>query len=252
MAYCTVADIRNAGLTNHTASDAAVLDAIELCTSLIDLATHQWFEPRMSDFYVDGNDSDTLHLNVPIITLDHLYANHDYENIVEPVYYRVYNNIGGVCDDRRNPRIKFIGYGGRGNIFLGPDGGTGRFRKGRQNQRLVGTFGYVEADGSTPRPIKRAITKLVIQKIAQPLYVDVNNPDPPIQPALPPIYSNGAVTDEWTDWHRIRRESSAGTFLPRRPSAMSELIDDAEVRGILTRYRSPLFVAATSSYGYRL
>lgn len=247
MTYITVADIRTAGMSIATADDATVMNAILTWQPIIERITRQFFEPKTCDFYLDGNDSDTLHLPFPVISLSSLYVNND-SNACDVSYYRVYNGRGVPNDDRRNPRIAISSGDGASRDIYTASHGSHYFRKGKQNQRLVGVFGFTEADGSTPLAIKRALTKLVIIKLAQPLYIDGNNPQ--IAPALPPAYSSGIITDEWTDWHRIKREGYNQT-LPKRADGMSEIIEDPEIRGLLKLYRAPLSIATPANFGWK-
>jgi hypothetical protein len=245
MSYITVADIRAAGLSSVSVDDATVTAAIALWQNIIEDYCGQWFESRAGDFTLDGTDSDTLHLDFPIITVTALYANNN-DVAVDPSYYRVYNGCQRPNDDRRNPRIKFVSPDdGYSSIYTAPDGWC-RFRKGRQNQRIVGTFGFTEYDGSTPLPIKRALTKLTIQKLATPIYTDINNPSPSAPMALPPLTNSGVVTDEWTDWHRLKFQDINAT-LPKRADGMTDVIADPEVRGILKLYRRPLSMSAPAN-----
>jgi hypothetical protein len=243
----TVEDVRNAGLSEASLSDEAVQAGIDTWQPVVERYCRQWFDPRAGDFYLDGNDSDTLFLPFPIISLSALYANGSAEPI-ESTYYRVYSGKSAPNDDRRNPRVAFNSASGyNGDIFTASYGST-RFRRGRQNQRLVGVFGFVEEDGSTPAPIKHALTKLVIQKLTQPMYVDPNGTTPP--PAPPPTYSSGQITDEWTDWHRIKRESH-NQALPKRADGMSDTIEDPEIRGILKMYRAPLAMGSPAGFSWK-
>ena len=239
MAYITVAEVRAAGL--NSLPDQRIQDAIDLWQEVIERYCRQWFEPRSGDFFIDGNNSNTLFLPFPVISLQALYVNG--QNLAYDVnHYQVYSSRGLVNDDRRNPRI-VLSSGSR-NIFAGSEGG--RFLAGSQNQRVVGTFGFVEPNGEAPLGVKRALTKLVITKVTQPLYVDPNQPGEDATIALPPTYSSGIITDEWTDWHRIKRESIHQT-LPKRADGMTDVIEDPEVRGLLKLYRSPIALAASST-----
>lgn len=244
MPYITVDDVRAAGYT--AGDDADVTAAILVWQEAIERFTRQWFESRELDITVDGTDSDTLHFPIPIIAVTALHLNDGVEPLHASVY-RVYNGRS-FPDDRKNPRIKLRSLHDHADIYTAPIiSGQIKFLKGRQNQRVVGTFGYTEADGSTPALIKRALTKLVIRKLATPMYIDPSV----IPPTPPPLLTSGIVTEEWTDGHRLKYADSL-TSKPRRPDGMSEIIDDAEIRGILKMYRAPIGMAtpANPSYGH--
>lgn len=241
-AYITLADVRAAGVTVGTASDAAVNAAIALWQQVIERYCRQWFDERPADFRVDGTDSDTIHLGIPIITLSALYINDD-TSPLDPTLYRIYTRREMPDDDRWNPRIKIRSLNDFADIYTAPIGNVQKFRKGRQNQRLVGTFGFTEADGSTPAAIKRALLKLVIQKVTTPLYVDPAGPPPPAPP--PPIMS-GIVAEEQTDGHMIRY-ANVFDVAPRRADNMMDVIQDPEIRGLLKLYRAPIAMAAPAN-----
>jgi hypothetical protein len=245
MTYIVLSDIRAAGLPDIVADDDAVNAAILLWQEVIDRYTRQWFEPREVDFKCDGTDSDALHFAIPLITVSALYIN-DEANPLDPMYYKVYNARSGPEDDRRNPRIKIRALNDFADIYTAPLAPSlMKFRKGRQNQRVVGTMGFTEADGSTPAAIKRALTKLVIQKLTTPIYIAPGV----VPPAPPPIITSGVVTEEWTDGHKIKYADTQQTT-PRRPDNMSDVISDPEVRGLLKLYRAPIGLAAPAHPSY--
>jgi hypothetical protein len=243
--YITVADVRAAGLPDTVVGDDAVTAAILLWQDVIERYCRQWFEPRDLDLRIDGTDSDTLHLGIPIIEVEELYMN-DGTTPIDSTLYKVYNNRSGYPDDRKNPRIKLRSMYDYADIFTAPImAGQLKFRKGRQNQRIVGTFGYTEADDTAPLAIKRALTKLVIRKATQPMYIAPGV----VPPAPPPLLSSSIVTEEWTDGHRIVYANNVASS-PRRADNMSEVIDDPEVRGILKLYRAPIAMAAPANPSY--
>lgn len=242
--YATLTDVREAGLDESVASDSAVLAAIVVWQRFIERATRQWFYPRAMQFRLDGTDSDTLHLAVPIIAVSELRINGD-TTALDPTYYRVYNGFD-YPDDRRNPRIKLIDTLDHNlDIYTAPlRDGRLWFRKGRLNQYVDGMFGYVEEDGSTPALIRRAVLKLVIEKLATPLYSGVSGAAPP-----PPIIT-GVVTEEWTDGHRLKYATSGGELNPR-PPGLSGVTNDPEVLGIIKLYKAPIGLSTPAHPSYR-
>jgi hypothetical protein len=117
------------------------------------------------------------------------------------------------------------------------------FRTGQQNQYIRGLFGYVEDDGSPPPLIKRALLKLVIDKLTRPLYPGTVNVTPP------PLIA-GLLREEWTDGHRIKVEPSGGVLKVRAPGLFG-VTDDPEVLGILRLYRAPIGIATAASPSFR-
>lgn len=232
--YITVQDIRDEGLSSSVASDAKVLSYIGIWQQAIERACRQWFEERTLTFKVDGTDSDTLHFGVPIISVDSLKIN-DSTTALDTSLYRVYNGRA-YPDDRRNPRIKLVNETSL-DIYTAPIHGRSlKFRKGRNNQEVSGKFGFIEADGSTPALIKRALTKLVIEKLAKPIYAaGGSSPTPP-----PPIVGN--LLEEWTDGHKRKYGAAGGEKSPRRPG-LSGITDDPEILDILVLYKAPIGMA---------
>lgn len=243
MPYVTVADFRNLGVPDPP-TDAQIQAAITLCESFIDRACRQWFESRQLDFFFDGTDSDAIHLGVPIIDIDFLRINgntsflNSASNNLDPEFYRVYSSNDGMMDDRRNPRIKLVGDQHR-DIYTAPlQYGRLLFRKGRQNQRIAGQFGFVEPGGVTPPLIVRAVQKLVIEKLASPVFGT--------SPITPPSGGgSGVVVEESTDDHRIKFAVSQLT--PKR-AGLSGFTQDQEVLDIIKLYKNPIGLATPAHW----
>lgn len=244
--YTSVADIRALGINVDPPTDQQIQNAICLWQSFIDRATRQWFRPVSVTLEVDGTDSDALHFGVPIISIDSLRINNSDTDL--PVErYKVYNGSHGLGTGRKNPRIKLVDeFSDQRDIFTA-SGRRGRniFRKGRQNQRIVGTFGCVEDDGVSPPPlIKHALEKLVVEKLLGPV-VPGTEPDD-----LPPPIVGGPVHEEWTDGHRIKYRQSGGTLLPRNPG-LAGITDDQEILNIIRLYMAPIGLATPANPSYR-
>lgn len=243
--YCTLADIRAEGITPAMADDQKVLDTIAVCQEFLDRACRQWFIPKQLVLGIDGTDSDTLHFGVPIILIDSIKLNNS-PDILDPTYFRVYNQRV-YPDDRRNPRIKLIRADEIRDIYTSPHPFDRlKFRKGRQNQQIIGSFGFLEPDGTTPKLIKRALCKLTILKLQKPLFVD-----PAVQPAAippaPPIV--GPLIEEETDDHRQKYAQAGGTIAPRRPG-LTGITDDQEILDIIALYKAPIGVATPAHWSY--
>jgi hypothetical protein len=119
-----------------------------------------------------------------------------------------------------------------------------RFRKGRQNQEVKGTFGYVEDDGTTPKLIKRATCMLVIEKLTNPLYYDPSAGVPSV-PQPPPIV--GALLEERTDDHRRKYAQAGGDIAPRRPG-LSGFTQNQEILDIVRMHRAPIGLATPAHW----
>lgn len=219
MAYATVQDIRDAGVTVDDADDIEVQALLDLCSILLDQACKQWFEPRVLDAVFDGTDSTLLQLPVPIIELTSLQIN-DETTDLDPARYRAYTSRA-LPDDRRNPRIKLIN--------------CGLFNHGVQNQAVSGTFGFVEPDDSTPLPIHRATIKLVLERIGTPSFGESSSGGSSTGPI-------GPITEEQTDGHKLKYQAAK---LGDRKAGLQGISSDPEVQDTIRLYRGPTAVGGT-------
>lgn len=250
VSYITVTDVRNEGLTDtQVYPDQRIKDKIAEWQAFVDKRCRMWFEPRVKTIIMDGTDSDTLLLSIPIINIDKLFMNSEFEEAqkVPPDQYQVYCGE----EDRGNPRIKIISY--RRDIYRPSytESYRNKFLFGRQNQKLVGTFGYVDwvlnDDGTpkldsngnqtymTPPGIQRVMLKLVISDL------DKLAPDgaPVAKPRIGPIVS------ESTDGH------SASFALPSALKVSAPTIaitKDIEVEQILNTFRPPIAIKVPMSF----
>lgn len=232
--YISIQDVRDAGIDSTIASDSVVEASIKVNQAFIERATRQWFNSRNYTLLLDGNTSDTLYLPVPVITVSSLKINNS-DDSLDPDYYRVYNGRG-LPDDRWNPRIKLV----RGNVDIFADPFRSEyppiFRKGRQNQEITGTFGFVEEDGEPPELIKRALLLLVIEKLANPPFGDAHEGVP-----MGPV---GNVMRETTDGHTIQY-----TFVKfgDTRAGFSGYTMNREVHIICSMYKAPIGMAAPAA-----
>lgn len=231
--YVSVADFRAEGIPNPPLASKLEAD-IRVWQSFLVRVCRQWFHPVHLELLVDGTDSDALHFGVPIINVDELRINNVNEPLA-PSYYRVYKSER-YPDNKANPRIKLIDeFSQSRDIFTAPmTDGRRCFRKGRQNQYISGTFGCVEADGSPPPLIKRALMKLVVEKLGAPVYSGSG--------VTPPAALAGVVQEEWTDGHKIKYDTS-GTATKPRASGLTGITNDPEVLGIIRLFRAPIGLA---------
>lgn len=216
--YTSVQSIKDLGFTE---SDAIILQTILAHQKFIEGYTGRWFVPRELDVSLDGNGSTVLFLPWPVISLSALYANNS-TDAMDVDGYKVYSGRGSMAgerDDRNNPRIKIVT--GEVDIFAGtgPTQSQGTiFEVGEQNQRLVGTFGYVEADDSTPAPIAHALRRLTVRSLLQGVSDSVGQT---------------TLIEEETDSHR-RKWSDPSSFVREHA-----LTGDREVDNILNMYKRP-------------
>lgn len=237
--YVSIAEVRAAGLNANPPDDAAIQASICTWQPFIERATRQWFYPLTLELYVDGNDSDTLFFGVPIISIETLKINDD-TVALNTDYYKVYN-ASVYPMDKQNPRIKLIdSWNDYRDIYTAPMR-TGRtlFRKGRQNQYVKGVFGYLD-NGVCPALIKRALIKLVIEKLTNPIVPGTGG-------ITPPPVMGGQIIEEWVDGHK-RKWADTST---RKTYGLSGITSDQEILDILRLYRAPIGLATPADWSYR-
>lgn len=239
----SVSDVRAAGVNVDPPSDADIQLAICLWQAFIERATRQWFTPIELELTVDGTDSDALHFGVPIISIEELRINNE-ETALATDKYKVYNATR-YPKDKQNPRIKLVDrFQDRRDIYTAPiRHGSTLFRKGRQNQFIKGVFGCVEADGSPPLLIQRALLKLVIEKLTIPII-------PGTGPAVPPPILTGVILEEKVDVHSIKYAQKGSTLNPRAPG-LAGITEDQEILGIIRLYKAPIGLASPANPSYR-
>lgn len=237
--YVSVEEIRALGIP-ATITDATLEATIRLWQEFLCRACRQWFHPIQMEMTVDGTDSDAIHFGVPIIDIAEVRLNND-SAALDPGLYKVYNSQRYPYD-RHNPRVKLVdSWADRRDIFTASDRRL-RFRHGRQNQYFRGTFGCIESNGEPPALIKRALSKLVIEKLATPIYAA-----PGACVIAPPPVLAGIVVEEETDGHRVEY---APTNMKSRAPGLYGITNDQEVLNIIKLYKAPIGVATPSNPSY--
>ena len=241
--YITVEDLRDEDISTSELSDDRAELLITYWSKWIDLMTGQFFDAREDTIYLDGDGSRLLQLPVPIIECDALYMNDNFTTAIDSSYYALYNSRGPVQDDRQNPRIK-LKMGGT-SIFTASS--SGLFEIGDRNQKVVGTFGFVESgmlhiDGEepgdpgtdvyiTPDPVKKAV------KILVNITKDYMSDDDIEQLKV------GRLVEEVTDRHRATYSDTYDRLSAWNPTGITE------VDLVIRQYRRPLIVTAPRTMG---
>jgi len=217
--YVTVQDIRDEGITVAELSDDRALFLTTGWQKWFEARVGQWFTPKDLELEFDGNGSRVLWLPVPIIDVTALYINDDFTNAVDTDNYTVYNRYVP-DDDRKNPRIKLKR--STTDIFSAASGY--KFVAGDLNQKVVGSFGYIEEDGSVPYGVWRAIIQLVVTTMEVLSDGDID------------AMRSGRVIEEVTDRHRIEFSSLWDDIQQWSPTGLTD-VDNA-----LAMYRKPAYV----------
>lgn len=158
MGYSTSSVVRSrGGLTDPPWTDVVLQPYIDRASSFIDWATGWFFESRALVINIDGKGTSILLVPLPIIDITKIelidwpgvpsgigevgldtvaiYNRHLTENLTNP-------------DDRKNPKISFLGViEGMRRIA------TDIWPDGHQNVRLTGRFGFTEFDPNAARSI---------------------------------------------------------------------------------------------------
>jgi len=153
MAYITVQDMRNEGVTDPPYNDSVVENRIALAQALIERILECFFEKRDDmTFKLDGTGHDFLSLPIPPVSVSSItsvkqvvddgnedeYEATDYEVVMDPF-----------PDGRFDPKLRTKG---------------GTWPKGTRNIHVTGDFGFVDDDGqggyTTPLEIQR-LCKLI-------------------------------------------------------------------------------------------
>lgn len=176
-AYCTIAEVRAAGITDPPHDDAAVTAAIAEWSQWVDDTTGQWFESRVlaaaSALRLDGTGHRHLFLPAPVVSVSEIRrmqrtADPDTSTVVDADTYVVYNRTAaaGGRDDRPNPKITLVDVTQTHHHFQ-PRlvARTPEWFEGEQNYEVDGTFGWLDPGGTTPRAIARAVCLLVVHNI---------------------------------------------------------------------------------------
>ncbi len=202
MSYCVAVDLEDEGL-DITDTDR-INDSIALAEDYIDLMTGQWFDLRVKTYTYDGGLKVYF---LPIFCKELTEVKVD-SKVIEDTEYTLYNRYNP--DDRNNPKVKFDSKVSRGDLFL----------------ELVGNFGFVEEDESTPTQIKHICTKLAIGYVGK---MSESNPD------YRDDIERGRILKEVTDGHSY----DLGKLIDS-----AQLTGDPEIDTILQNYMAPLTLGA--------
>lgn len=221
MAYATLQEVRDFGVTEEMLSDAEVTLMLDAFSEAIDQICGQWFDARSIVVKIDGTNTDTLFFDVPIIEIDSLKINGE-TTATPPADYTVYNSRT-MPDDRRVPRIVLGEEGGA----LAHRGARPIFIAGRRNQIVEGRFGYLDVDGNTPALIKRALLLIVAEKaLNKPIPGEFEEEGKGVA---------GPLIEEVTDGHS--RKWGFPQYKLQKAGIASGLSSDPEVNKILLMFK---------------
>ena len=216
-------DVRERCTEAEDVSDEVIEDEIIKAQQLIERYCRQWFDARDLTLTLDGNESDTLFLPVPIISVTSLTINEDGLALGSD-NYKAYNSRT-IPDDRRNPRIQIKRV--RNSIF---ETGRGRLFVKGLDQVVVGTFGFVEPDGTAPAIVRNACLQLVCSSITE------------IVTGEPKQIPSGPVRRIETELHEVE-------YVEGKVAASMFHLFDQRIKNALDLYKAPLGIGAPVTIG---
>jgi len=163
MAYITVSDLRAEGVSADVYINDMCQAAIDLTSEYVERLTLKYFEPRTETRTFDGNGSETLPLDMPIISLTKVeWQQFGNSALVEQplTEFKAYNRIP---TDQYYPKIAIF----RSNSWDIESRYFGVFPKGTLNIAVTGSWGWVNAAGETPEMIKKAVKILSVAWLDQ-------------------------------------------------------------------------------------
>lgn len=158
--YVTVQELRDEGLPGDattSVTDAQALILLQRSSDLVEKLTNNIFYIVQGTYIFDGSNSYLLHLPLAIVDISSLTINNG-TSVLDTTDYRVYNGKVPPQDDRHNPKIELRNPQIQ-SIYTRTH--IRRFVKG-YDQTVVGRFGYVEDDETTPAIIKECVSAIVM------------------------------------------------------------------------------------------
>jgi hypothetical protein len=228
-------DVYNEGIDRNAVSEDRITRKGLEAQRYIEEKTRTFFEPREMTLTMNGSGRPTLFLPHPIISLTSVTVTpNDFDTGAEVLNLSDLMIFGRVPwrdgkDDRRNPKIEFKDWRRPGLIVNCTDTWMGQstWPQGHLNVQIVGTFGFVEEDGtSAPPDIVEAAIRLTIRNLG-------SIGDLAVQDDL----RRQAITSETTDGHSYSLGNTGDN---------TGFIGDREVDRRIARYTRMPFIGTTT------
>ncbi len=224
MSYATLAQARLAGITtavygNDLASDERLQALLNDASEYIDRYTGWWFEPRTKTLTFDGDGCECLWLPAPIVSLTSVSISGTTLDLASVLQY----GTAASGQELRAARLARVG----SSIGLYPVSVSTTWPRGRRNITVVGSFGYVKEDGtSPPTEIRDVCIRLALRSL---------------RPIADPI---GAAERRATSVYRETTDNHSYELAGGMPGAAGSwrqggLQGDPEIDTALARHRRP-------------
>lgn len=209
--------------------DSTLTQILTRSVSMFEQATHRWFYPASGVLKVAGTDTPRLFLGPPIVSAEQVDDGgitairiDDDDEDIDPTLY-VCNDGAGIDDEdpRQNPYVDYR-VAETGSAWNKPPNYTGRtaiWPWGVKNVSVTGTFGYVEADGTTPELVLHALARICVMQSG-------SNDDPG---AIFDRRAGGLISETTRDRGYTMAAGAVGGGLTL----------DREIDMIIARYRRP-------------
>jgi len=213
--YTTVSEMQTLEGVPTSIPSALVQDRIDVWTAFVNRTTRNIFEETAEmEVVFEGTGTDTLWLNIPIVTFTSLKIN-DQTTTLDPSLFTVFNGQDYFNFQKHNPKIVLKSSQLAESIWTTTTGLT-VFRRDT-TQVVKATFGTLE-DGQTPTAIKYVVRKLVVRDV-QTMYSNGGSSISPSQ-----------IVEEKVDRHRRK-------FI--NPLNESTWTGDRQLDLILMQYHAP-------------
>lgn len=159
MSYASLAQARAEGITTQQADDTRLQLLLDNASRYIDAVTGLFFEPRTRTLRFSGNGEIWLALPAPVITLTGVTLDDGALALADVIVDGLYTDEE---HQRRNPRLARK----PSSFQYGAD--AARWPEGLQNITVAGSFGFVEANGtSAPPAIQEVCLRLALRNLAR-------------------------------------------------------------------------------------
>lgn len=155
--YATIQQLREEGLSDTLVSNGKAITLLRRASELVEKITRNLFYETEGTFIFDGNNSYLLHLPLALIEVTSLTINNE-SSALGSSDFRAYTGRALPQDDRYNPKVE-LRRTQEASIFTSFK--SRKFLKG-YDQTIVGKFGFLEPDGSTPATINECVIAIVM------------------------------------------------------------------------------------------